>query len=240
MKLKHTLLSLILALSAAGPLQASFTIDWGSDPFGTLLQSDGNSMFNNNYKAEFGAFNAGFIPTMSNITEWSDNWILGQQIDVNTGSGNGISLTNSYITGTFALNDSNVANTSGNLFAGGTQMYMWVYETDKTYGPGMEWAVITNAAWTVPAPTTNPLNAVYRSTDPGTVAVFGGVNNVSGGGDYTAANLPVAAFPDDDNPNTFEIQTHTLNASPVPEPGSAMLIGAVGMLNMLRRKRRQS
>jgi hypothetical protein len=245
MKLKHTLLTLCLALCAAGSAEASLTIDWGSDPFGTFLESDGTSLFNTNYFAELGSFAPGFSPTAANITSWSSNWVSAQQLNVNTGTGNGINLSSSYITGTVGLSDTNVSSSTGNLFAGGTQMYMWVYEGSKTYGPGMEWAVVTNPSWTVTAPTANPLNTGYRMTDAGTVAIFGGVNGVSGAGDHATANLPAQAYVGtgdfdgftDETPNTFEIQTHTVNASPVPEPGSAMLVGAVGVLGLLRRRR---
>jgi hypothetical protein len=238
MKLRHTLLAASLAFLSAGSARADFTIDWGSDPFGTLLKSDGNSLFTPTYHSQFGSFTAGFTPTASNLDQWEANWNSGQTLDVASGGGNGISLENAYITGTFALNNSNVANTNGNLFAGGSQMYMWVYDNNTTYQPGLEWALITNPDWVVPAPTTNPTNAVWRSTDPNTVAVFGGVNNVQGGGDFTSPNLPAAANVDDSDPATFEIQTHTINASPVPEPGSAMLIGSVGLMSLLRRRRR--
>jgi hypothetical protein len=249
MKTKHIILSGALALSLTSLARAELTVDWGNDPFSSLFTSNGTSQWDSSYHVEMGTFGSVFTPDTSNMSLWSTNFISAQTLnDLNGGSGAGINLSLGYFTGTFALDSSNISNQSNNLFGAGQQMYIWAYKNDKTYTNGLEWALVTNSNWIVPTANNTPSSTIWRTSDLGTTPVFGGntvltdVNNfvqssTQGAGTYTAPNLPGSANPNDFTPDTFELQTHTTTVAPVPEPSSVLLVGAAGVLGMLRRRR---
>ena len=242
MKPRHLLATSILALALTATAKADLTIDWGNDPFSTLIASNGTSLFDDSYKMEIGTFNTsslGGVPTSGNMSLWGSSWTsadtLGAPPDLN---GAGLNSGLGYFTGTFTFDSSNHSTNSGSLFGGNEQVYMWIYKGDKTYATGLEWALITNSAWVTPTANTTPNADQWRISDPGTSVVFGGVNNIQSAGDYTAPNMPTVANANDSDSANFEVQTHTLTVSPVPEPGGVLMIGMIGMATLLRRRAR--
>ena len=107
-------------------------------------------------------------------------------------------------------------------FSVGEQAYIMVYDDLVLTDPATEFALITDSSWLMPTSDTHsPDTRDWRINAAGT-AVFGGLNNIQGPGEYGV------------NPNAFVLQTHNVPA-PIPEPGSALLLAVSGLF--LRRRR---
>jgi hypothetical protein len=260
MKSKPLLLAGLLLACASSKSHADITIDWGTAAFSSMVDSSGTGLFDSSYRFEMGAFATGFTPTAANMSLWQSNWLGIAETGT---AAAGVNLSLGYVAGTFTLRDTapgvggSLANSriydpndnsnipsgfDANLFSTGIQGYMWVYKDNKTYQNGLEWALLTNSQWNASASEIDgsiPTTEVWNVSEPGTTAVFGGVYDTQGPGVYST---PTVRHPEDTlanggTPATFEIQTHTVNIAPVPEPGAALMIGSIGMLSLLRRRR---
>jgi hypothetical protein len=216
-------------------------ISWGTAVNSSLFDSAGtnfNTGTGSGYTFAVGSFGS-FVPTTSNMNLWATNW---KPFDFanNTGQG-GYNQGLGYVTSTADLDTDGTSSepnvSQANLFNPGETGYLWVYNT-QTYGvgTGMEWALITNKNgvgtdtnavddWLFPAWNDAPSNVYSWRASTSSSAIFGGVNSTQGAGDFGSA------------PGSFTIQTHTLNAVPVPEPSGALLAGIVGLLGIVRRRR---
>jgi hypothetical protein len=246
-----TILSLVTLLGGA----AHATITWSVDSPGSMFYSTG-AYTDANLTIDLGTFGS-FTPTVANMDQWASNWKPFDRASATTvpQTYNPTFLSFSSQATVTSTNQSSSANIapiapSNPTFAAGEQAYMWVYNT-QTYGAGLEWALVTNNNsdgnsldnWVIPAYAEHPNQYYwYLNVSPsnitagnsyGTSVVFGGITNNRGPGSYTGD-------PVDDDPDTpgtqYGVQTATLAA--VPEPGSAMLVASVGLLGLLRRRRR--
>ena len=204
-----------------------------SDPnFSGLYQSNGVDTLDASFYFDIGTFTAGFTPTGTNLADWSANW---KRMDT-VGSTDGWSVGDQQVAGytsftTSGASESPDANPLGYNFSTGDQIYMWIYNS-QTIQQGTEWALITRTYdsnnpvafndWIMRDPNTAAM-AEITLQDADSV-VFGGLNGVQGPGGYDAGNAPAQ----------FDLQTHA-----VPEPGSALLIAALGVALRLRRGTRR-
>jgi hypothetical protein len=220
-------LLMLLGILGIGSVQAR-NISWGSQPFDNLFDSTGSAL-DSTFTFEIGTFESGFTPTFENRVYWADNWKVFDQATNGDGWNPGAqffsSVANLKADGTSQSSPPLPANT----FAENDIGYMWIYNS-LTFDPASEWALITNTSgdansaddWLFPDPAdqSNPTSVFWNLLNA-SETVTGGLNNVQGDGSYTAT------------PGTFSLQT-----SVVPEPGSALLIAAAGLLLRLHRGRR--
>ena len=225
--MKTMLLLFACLLLVVAPSRAS-TLIWGSSPGDELYTSYGAPL-DDNFTFELGTFGS-FIPTLANADQWLSNWKLFDRAEApavngwNSGAGfiaSGATITTGYIS------DSPYASSSV-TFAEGEQVYIWAYNT-LTYAQGAEWALITNDTtdgnandnWVIPAPECCGDSTFEYRIEQATSVPLGGVNGDRGPGTFSA------------DPPTYQLQT-----AAVPEPGSAMLFSSIGLLTLLRRRRR--
>ena len=225
MKLHPILLAAVSALSFAllSPSASAQTINWGGTSFSfnnLSYLSDGSAM-PSTFTWEVGTFTGGFVPTATNASDWSSNWTSFGTDNTDTSF--------PYTWG--GTGEVNSAATDG------LQGYIWGYNNLGLMGlTGGEALLVTSTAWSTPSfgsitPSPNwdissSTNTVFGRIDRSIDAV-GGVDQ--GGGIVTGAQS-------DSTASTFEVQSGTWNVAPVPEPGSALLLGSLGLLARIRRR----
>ena len=233
--MKTKLLTFIATLALTASMQAR-TINWGSASFDRLFTSTGAPL-DDSFTFELGTFGT-FVPTEFNMSQWEANWRVFDRATAANGKWNSAS---SFFESYANLNDNGTSSSSeanpGSLFAQGEQAYIWTFNTLQLTHGLTEWALVTNNSldsnsaddWKFPPPTDHSLTPLewriggdpLSSMGPANDVPFGGVNSQQGPGSYTA------------DPQPFDLQTHTL----APEPGSALLIGMLGLLVPFRRRR---
>ncbi|MFN0077632.1 MAG: PEP-CTERM sorting domain-containing protein [Prosthecobacter sp.] len=226
------LLYLILTLSlTASSLVSARTINWGSAVSSSLYDSTGAAL-DDSYSFELGTFGS-FVPTEFNMTDWLTNW---KAFDRATApAANGWNSGVGYFTSSATLLTDGTSSEVGtwslpsHLFAANEQGFIWAYNTQTLAPFTTEWALFTNGFdgnaaddWLFPSTSDQtglPLD--WRLTEA-TFTPFGAINDTQGPGDYSV------------NPGTLDLQTHI---TPIPEPGSALLVALTGGLTLLRRRR---
>jgi hypothetical protein len=200
------------------------SISWGTKLSGeTFYRSDGSAL-DNSFQFQLGVFEevspgTPFVPTEGNISLWNSQWRVFNEATEANGS---------YNVGAKAVLLTETLDSSGTSALGGSfvffdeQPYVWAFN-NKVGDATSEWALYTDASWVFP--TTSPTQGVeihsFFLADPGTVAVFGGINDTSSD-TGTRTSFPA----------TFSIQTHA-----VPEPSVALLlVVATGALSIARRR----
>lgn len=190
-----------------------------------FLDSNGSAL-DGAYTFEWGTFEVGFTPDSENLDQWASNWkVFDAAI---AGNGWNPAGTEVYQQADHASTGASTSGFSNPLhtFGEGDAAYLWVYSTKDIY-TSPEWALLADLnktsnlfpdSWVIPDPALQNGESFDWHTRDLDTAVWGGVNNVQGSGEYTVA------------PASFTIQTHV-----VPEPGSALLLLAAGLLFRLRR-----
>ncbi len=218
--------ALLALIGAAVPAQAS-TLYWGSLFNDVLLDSSGNPL-DASYTFEVGIFDPSFTPTALNTDLWNANWRVFDAATADFGWAPGDQFLASSADHTAGAGSDSLDANPLDVFPQGTNAYLWVFN-NKNIATLPEWALLmdgnhaTNVLnpWEFPDPALQSGESFDWQTRDLDSAVFGGVNNVQGAGNYTV------------DPGTFTIQTHV-----VPEPGSAFLLLAAGGLWCLRRSKR--
>ncbi len=226
---KHLCLVLLTVLGLHGGASAS-TLFWGSE-FNDLLYNSSGQTLDTTYSFELGTF-GGFIPTYQNIDQWVANWkVIDRAYDPDV---NGWNATDQFFLGVVEHNttgnsESPDANPS-DVFVQGEKIYLWAYNS-KTLEATSEWALVTDNTlagntgnqWVVPDPLDPPGTTYDLRLSDADASIIGGVNSVQGNGGFTA------------NPGVFSLQMAV-----VPEPGSALLIGAAAAAFLTRRNSRKN
>jgi len=228
-------LLLVMLLGAAQPSRAS-TIFWGS-AFGVDVLMDSNGQpLGGEFSFEIGSFDAGFVPTLSNLNDWAANWkVFDRAFDPtplipDDGDPEGWSEENQAFAGTVDHTLTGGSNSPdanpASVFPQGEIVYLWVYNT-KARNLDTEWALVTDGTgvgdninysdWVFPDPT--DLGSYDWQLEDADLAIYGALNGTTGGGD------------------PFTIQTSLV---PVPEPGSVLLLGVAALGGLLRRRRQRS
>jgi hypothetical protein len=184
----------------------SRTISWGTSVGDILLDSSGSAL-DAGMIFELGSFGT-FVPTGTNLDLWAANWKPFDRAVSNDGWSAPAQFVTSYAT----LQSDGTSSSSPPLpsftFATGEQAYFWAYKSSQAFGPGLEWALVTNDAtngtaddWKFPEHSgQGSLTLDWRLSDATTV-VFGALNNVQGPGVHSAT------------PGAVNLQTHTIDTT---------------------------
>lgn len=233
MKTRSLRLSLVHTLTALcflGSNAKASIIFWGNLFNDNLYTSSGNPL-DASFTFEIGMFDTtgGWAPTSANLSEWLGRWMVFDRRDENNGWLPGDQFFEGDVDHTVTGGSSSPAANATHVFPEGAQAYLWVYDT-QDFVQGAEWALLADfnkgsnifpGAWEFPDPSLpNSEGFDWQVRDLDT-AIFGGVNNVQGAGQYVV------------NPGIFSIQTHV-----VPEPGSALMLVGAGLCLMRRRRPR--
>lgn len=139
------IVAMLAVLPALGEAQ---TINWGSEVWSNLIDSNGDPLYSSSYVFELGAFETTFTPLESNVTSWADNWHPFDRTIYDEGS--------SYFTSFAYMNPAD--GTSDNPIAGSTDFsdlpaYLWVRNTlgeDAAFLPSGEYLLTRDARWIFP------------------------------------------------------------------------------------------
>lgn len=211
MKRLHGLLLLLLAF--VGSARATNTISWQKSLFDlSPMYTSTGSLLDGSFTFQLGTFT--LSPTISNVDQWETNWKL-----LSTGTWDTVdqAFGNSFTFNT----DGTVSGLAGSAtFTQGEQAYLWVRN-------GQEMALLTdfsgsdsNSRWMLPSMTNLNAGAFIWELPTADTVIFGGVNGLQSGTAHTF-----------DPGGSFRLQT-----SPVPEPGSALLLLSTSFM-LLRRRR---
>ena len=217
----------VVTILGASPLRGA-GINFHNGGSDVLLMGDGVTALDDSFKFELGAFQTGFLPSMSNIEDWMANWKPFARAQAPAINGWNSNLSYFDYSETLEANGQSSQGLSADIFAQGDAAYLWIYN-DFSIAPGVEWALVTNDDsdlnsadnWLFPDPT----DIFPYEFDLATAysPIIGGLHNVQGGGDFTA---PLTAF---------TLQTHA-----VPEPGSVLLVMLAGIVWRIRRVRQRA
>lgn len=225
-------LELLGALFLPGTVMAG-SIDWGTAVFDELYDAGGAGL-TGSYRFELGTFGDGFVPAADNVAQWESKWKLIEEATFNApdqyAAENSILSTSGpdLIWERDATGDETGPLTHPHLFAPGEAVYVWVFN-GKSLTSTTQWALVTGQGptvdtnWELSAALGDPLAQTrqWRLSNADT-AIFGGVNDVRGAGDFDAL------------PGSFSLQTALL--SPIPEPDITMLLAAAAVLSLPRRR----
>lgn len=218
MKSIHALFMALIMLVTAYRVQAQ-TLEWGSEVFSDLVDSKEQAL-DETFIFQLGAFEVGFVPDETNVSEWSTRWVAFSQAGYNQ------DLT--YFTGTATMNDdgSSSYDPGSGIDFSGLEAYIWIRNGDIPVG-GTEWLLVRKASWVFPIATPGccdnqePLQWSISQLESGDTPVWGSQGGVDGGGVFTSTGNQT-------------LQTFTF----VPEPGSLLLASASLGLLLRRRMRR--
>jgi hypothetical protein len=248
MKLTSILL-VAAAILAPASLQAQ-TVAWGTsvsintDGSGTLRLSNGTQMPTNLTWAigYFGDVTPGvpYVPTASNYSTWNLNWI-----SIATGTPFPVTTNPVNTDQNVSVNTTNVGTA-----AAGKLGYMWAYSDINAMGvPGTEAFLATETDWIFPSIPNSTVwdiaDNLLSSADNNMNVIWGRVDRVAdaAGGLLQGGGTFSSLLPDSNSPNfdavTFEVQSATWPALPVPEPSSTLLAALSGILLLGRRNRRK-
>jgi hypothetical protein len=228
MKTRNLLASVTLALVAlAQPsLSQASTVSWGSDTDSFLFNSSGIPM-DNSFTFEIGTFGGNFVPLATNSADWFSNW---KRLDQATASNGRFNPGAGWVTSNFTILDGSDPSTTTDVTTNspfkdaskewqvGDKAYVFAYNT-QTISPATEWALISDPTWLLPPSESHSSITSDWLVNTATQVVMGG------NGETFVGVRSV-------DPGIADLQTTV-----VPEPSSALLIGAVGMLGLLRRRR---
>lgn len=211
------------------------SIEWGDQVFHNDRTSSG-ALINSTFKFELGTFGNTDLASTP-LSDWRLNWKL---LDTT-----GYNDTTKHFSDTATINF-NMGDTSWSPDAGnfpppaptpvphldeGEQVYIWIYNNlnrDAT----TEWGIFTriggtaeHPAWVLPkGPSSHSVLPQTMFISEVDYAPFGGVPGSQNGGTYTPQG-------------NFAFQTHSFGSS-IPEPASEYLLGGLGMLVLVNRRRR--
>lgn len=216
---------LALALTMVGmKVYAEVSINFSSTAYGINQKSNGAPL-DNSFTFELGTFDNDFVPTAANIDSWESNW-------VRVSDASGAPLSNSSTTygtiNSFLGDYDGFASTvdldhNNSPFEVGQQGYVWGY--DRLTPGENEWVLFTNDSladgWTFPVGTGDLSFAETWDVASANNAILGDIN-----------------FIDDKNAEiSLETAGVNVGAPPVPEPSTALILGAGVAFLGLRRKR---
>jgi len=163
---------LIAPLLVAG-LRAE-TIFWSNDPQKVNQTSIGQNM-DSTFQFQLGAFTAGFVPTVGNISQWTAHWVSADSVSYNP--------TTTAFEGSF--------NLTGNVapFTVGTGAYVWGRSTAANKD---EWILFRKATWTWPNASSFPPGFHDWNAAAADQVIIGSIN--SGGTPFLMKSAAIASY----------------------------------------------
>ncbi len=227
------LLPLLLFLTAwlLPSLALARTISWSNMVEDNFFNSQGVAL-DATFTFEIGIFINGFVPSATNLNDWNANWLVFDAAIANDGWNVNAQFFSSS-TEQLSSGESSSGFASPGIFPANAQAYLWVYNS-KAVADSSERALVSDLSptgniegtdrWIFPAPpvaqSTSPI-LTWQLADAET-AIYGAVQSGGSQGGGSVSNQP----------GVFSLQTYQ-----VPEPGSTLLIGAAGVLILMRRRR---
>ena len=225
--------SLLICWLALRGLTFAGSIDWGTAVNDSLYGAEGAAL-SVSYHFELGTFRDGFVPDSTNTSQWESKWKLIEEAGFNAPmqyvAENSI-LTSSgpdLIWERDATGDETAPLTNPNIFAPGEAVYFWAF-SGKTITGTTQWGLAsgrgltTDTDWELSAALGDPMAQTRQwRLSNADAAVIGGPNGTRGGDTFNAL------------PGSFTLQTSFV--SPVPEPDISVLLAAVTILNLRRRR----
>jgi hypothetical protein len=209
----------ILALLLGATCVRSQTLDWGNEVFGTVVDSTGAAL-DHTYVFELGAFDEGFTPTESNVTDWIAHWNVFDRATFNASLG--------YFASSVRMQPDGTSNsawlTPGSGSFEGLEAFLFIRNGDLPV-PLTEWLLARASTWIFPTadpeccPNGLPTQWAVSDLD-GETPVFGGQGGTPGGGFVSS-------------PGPYDLQTHTF----IPEPSAFLLLALGGLAASVRRRR---
>ncbi len=235
----HVALLASLLLVASSFRAQSQTLDWGSEVFTNLYDSNGQTL-DNTFVFEMGAFVAGFVPEASNVSSWSANWRVFDRASYDPLLGYFTKWGTE--TETLRMLDDGTSNspymTPGSMSFEGLNAFLWVRKGELPV-EGSEWLLTRADNWTFPTATPGccdnepPSQWSVSDLDGGDIPVWGrqaGDTNdpyvSTGPGVFTSSGPSTY-------PGSSTLQTFTF----VPEPSAAIMTALAGCVMVLRRRR---
>ena len=129
---------LLVVVWLAGVMARAQQITWESDPGSVVLTGAGMPM-SGTFVFELGVFTGSFVPSQTNTSEWSANWVLARRVTCNAPDG--------YFT------DDCIASNHSSPFVTDKEVYVWGFQGGAS---ASEWILFRNNAWTWPAPPQGP------------------------------------------------------------------------------------
>jgi len=205
-------------------------INWGSQDFSTIVDSEGNPLDPANFTFALGAFRSDFTPTIANRFEWFDNWITFDLADYVLSYDPDLDL----YYGVFASSYLLYQNSPGGIDSTGSNFedlgisrdaYIWVYNQTNP-DPGVEWFLARAGDWDFPTLADEccrndpPLEWSLSDLTGDDRPLWGNQNGEEGLGEREKF-VPNA-----------DLQTYN-----IPEPSTALLVMLAGMVGIMRRSR---
>lgn len=237
MKKNTPLIMALLGLALGAPLAEGQTVAWGTSVSENPLSFDSKGNVDNEVMTwQLGWFNDGFIPDQTNYLEWAANWnaVSGGPSD----TGEGIHQFWDDIFWAVSVNTADVG-----AAAAGKQEYIFAFNDLGLIGTDQGEALLLRQdgflfpASPTPGDSFDIADNPYDTNDDALTVIWGRVDRnmtgqggiVTGGGEFS---MLVADSNAPELQGTFEAQFATW----VPEPSTALL-GAIGSLALMRRKR---
>jgi hypothetical protein len=167
---RHGILCLAMVV-CLGTGAAARVIDWFCLPNQVNWVSTGGVM-DASFNFQLGVFTGGFIPTSSNLAEWSSRWVSAQD--------------SSYTTVNRSFSNGFVVSKNSVPFTVGAKAYVW--------GKGMdgEWILFRNSTWIWPTPDPmSPFPLDWKATDADEV-ILGEIN--AGGTPFQMKSAAVVSY----------------------------------------------
>lgn len=240
MKPHFALLAAMLLMASVFRAQSQ-TLDWGSEVFTNLYDSQGQTL-DNTFVFEIGAFVTGFVPEESNVSSWLENWRVFDRASYDPGLGYFTKWGTD--TETLRMLDNGTSNspymTPGAPSFEGLTAFLWVRKGDLPV-EGSEWLLTRADNWVFPTAipgccdNETPVQWSVSDLDQGDTPLWGRQGGFTGANDpyvLTGSGVFTAT-----GPNTYSgsstLQTFTF----VPEPSAAIMAALAGFSMVLRRRR---
>jgi hypothetical protein len=217
--MKRLLVLLTAVCFAAGATSSQAqTLNWGSEAFSDLTDSNGNTLDESLFVFELGSFVNGFVPDDSNTDEWFLNWRVFDTASYEQDNG--------YFSSTVYIeNDVTSSNPSASTISfAGLEAYIWI-RNDEDPVEGTEWFLARASDWTFPTTggdccDTEVIEWSVSDLTTTDIPEWGRHGGTEGPGEYTVTG-------------TTGLQTYTF----VPEPSTAIMAAIAGLGLVLRRRR---
>lgn len=172
--------ALLLMGILATPALADRTINYQSTLEAVNVTSGGVPL-DDTLIFELGTFTGGFLPTLSNTSDWLTHWAPAPNSSASPYSG----ATTYYSTDPVpfggpanAFQGFMILNPNDNPFAPGLQGYFWGFDERQSV-PAAEWVLLSNTASVIPTVILGEIEISdlnWLTSDPGTYSVSGSVN----------------------------------------------------------------